>query len=139
MRYQKGSIGLNDHKDKGILTRVADSPYITHSQLFELLWADLIESNRKVYNWRVRRLVARGLLRKQVVPYLNGEALYSINRTGIQALERLGVYYLGASLEQEKDPNEFQIPHALELNNIRLALARCACWSVGFPNRSFAS
>lgn len=124
MRYQKGSIGLNDCKDKGILTRVADSRYMTHSQLFELLWADFIESNRKVYNWLVRRLVARGLLRKQIVPYLNGEALYSISRAGIQALERLGVYYLGAGLDHEKDPNEFQIPHALELNNIRLALAR---------------
>jgi hypothetical protein len=136
MRYQKGSISLNEQKDKGILTRVADSRYITHSQLFELLWADLVESNRKVYNWRIRRLVTRGLLRKQVVPYLNGEALYSISRAGIQALERLGVYYLGANLDHEKDPNEFQIPHALELNNIRLALAR-TCSLVHWVPESF--
>jgi len=27
-------------------------------------------------------------MRKQVVPYLNGEALYSITRAGVQALER---------------------------------------------------
>jgi hypothetical protein len=32
MRYQKGSIGLNDRKDKAILTLVADSRYVTHSQ-----------------------------------------------------------------------------------------------------------
>jgi hypothetical protein len=29
MRYQKGSIGLNDRKDKAILTLVADSRYVT--------------------------------------------------------------------------------------------------------------
>ena len=124
MRYQKGSVGLNDRKDKAILTLVADSRYVTHSQLFGLADADFVESNRRVFNWRLRRLVQHGLVRKQVISFLNGEALYAITRAGIQALEQLGVYYLGASLDREKDPNEFQIPHALELNNIRLALAR---------------
>lgn len=124
MRYQKGSVGLNDRKDKAILTLVADSRCITHSQLFGLATADFVESNRRVFNWRVRRLIKHGLVRKQVIPFLNGEALYTISRAGIQALEQLGVYYLGANLDREKDPNEFQIPHALELNNIRLALAR---------------
>ena len=45
-------------------------------------------------------------------------------RRGVQALERLGVYYLGANLDRETELHEFQIPHALELNAIRLALMR---------------
>ena len=97
-----------------------------------LEFADLdgFEFRRRVFNWRVRRLVRHGLVRKQIVPYLNGEALYSISRPGIEALERMGTYYLGANVEREKDSSEFQIPHALELNNIRLALLRTGTlWS----------
>jgi hypothetical protein len=69
-------------------------------------------------------MVAGKLVRKQFVPILHGEALYSIYRSGIQALERLGTYYLGANLERETEAHEFQVPHALEVNNIRLALLR---------------
>jgi hypothetical protein len=124
MRYQKGSIGLNDRKDKAVLGFVADSRYTTHSQLLQFAELDAFEFRRRVFNWRVQRLVRHGLLRKQIVPYLNGEALYSISRAGIEALEQLGTYYLGANVEREKDPSEFQIPHALEINNIRLVLLR---------------
>lgn len=89
MRYQKGSIGLNDRRDKAILHFVADSRHVTHSQLWELSKADYAEVDRRVFNWRIRRLVQSGLVRKQVPPFLNGEALYSISGRGIQALERL--------------------------------------------------
>ena len=129
MRYQKGSISLNDRKDKTILSFVAESRYATHSQLLDFADLDGFEVRRRVFNWRVQRLVRHGLVRKQILPYLNGEALYSIRRTGIEALERLGTYYLGANVEREKDPSEFQVPHALELNDIRLALLRTrALW-----------
>jgi len=103
---------------------VADSRYATHLQLLEFADLDGFEFRRRVFNWRAQRLVRHGLLRKQIVPYLNGEALYSISRPGIEALERMGTYYLGANVERERDPSEFQIPHALELNNIRLTLLR---------------
>ena len=122
MRYQKGSIALNDHKDTPILRFVADSHYVTHSQLYFLSRVDECEDNRRVFNWRTRRLVCNGLVRKQVLPFLSGDPLYSISRRGIHALERMGVYYLGANLDRERDTQEAQIPHALELNNVRLAL-----------------
>lgn len=124
MRYQKGSIGLNIKADRGILGFVADSRYVTHSQLWQFARALYLVSGRHVFNWRVRRLVRSGLVRRQVVPFLDGEALYSITSRGIQALERLGVYYLGAGLDREKDLHAFQIPHALELNSIRLTFMR---------------
>jgi hypothetical protein len=37
-------------------------------------------------------------------------------------LERLGIYYFGATLDREQDAYKFQLPHALEVNNIRLTL-----------------
>ncbi len=124
MRYQKGSISLSNHQDKAILHFVADSRYVTHSQLYFFTRVDQFEFNRRVFNWRIRRLVRSGLVRKQVLPFLNGEALYSISRGGVHALEQLGVYYLGANQDREKDAQEAGIPHALEVNNVRLALLR---------------
>jgi hypothetical protein len=99
-------------------------PATSHNQLFELARLKALEFKRPIFNWRVRRLVNTGLLRRQVVSYLGAEALYSITRGGIQALEELGVTYLGGYVEREKDPHEAQIPHVLELNRIRLALER---------------
>jgi hypothetical protein len=82
-------------------------------------------------------MVESGLLRKQDPPILGGDALYSIKRAGIQALERLGIYYLGASLEREQDGERFQIPHALELNGddcadfpIDEAVPGCFAWAL---------
>ena len=123
MRYLKGSVSLKA-RDRELLHLVADARYIMHCQLFELSRLKALEFKRAVFNWRVRRLVNSGLLRKQVVPYLGSDALYSITRGGIHALEEMGVTYLGGYVEREKDPHEVQIPHVLELNRIRLALER---------------
>jgi hypothetical protein len=123
VRYLKGSISLR-HQDAGLLHFVADARYITHSQLFELARLKAVEFDRPVFNWRVRRLVNSGLLRKQVVPFLGTDAMYSITRSGIHGLEEMGIMYLGGYVEREKDPAEVQVPHVLELNRIRLALER---------------
>jgi len=123
VRYLKGSISLRD-RDRDLLHFVADARYITHTQLFQLARLKAIEFDRPVFNWRVRRLVNHGLLRKQVVPYLGADALYSITRAGIHGLEGMGIMYLGGYVEREKDPAEVQLPHILELNRIRLALER---------------
>ena len=123
MRFLKGSISLQV-RDQGLLHIVADARYITHSQLFQLARLKALEFQRAVFNWRVRRLVNSGLLRKQVVPFLGADGLYSITRGGIQALEEMGITYLGGYVERERDPQEVQIPHVLELNRIRFALER---------------
>jgi hypothetical protein len=122
MRYAKGSLNLNNLEDKAILKFVADSRYVTHAQLFCFAQLDYYERNRPIFNWRIRRMVDGGLVRKQVLPMLHGDALYSITRAGLQALERLGIYYFGATLDREQDAYKFQLPHALEVNNIRLTL-----------------
>ena len=123
MRYLKGSVSLRD-RDRGLLHLVADARYLTHAQLFQLARLKALEFERPIFNWRVRRLVNSGLLRKQVVPYLGTDALYSITRVGTQALEEMGITYMGGYVERVKDLAEVQIPHVLEVNRIRLALER---------------
>ena len=123
MRYRKGSLSLNHLQDKALLQFVADSRYVSHAQLFRFAQLDYFEHNRPSFNWRIRRMVDTGLVRKQAPPMLNGDALYSITRAGLQALERLGVYYLGATVDREQDAYRYQVPHALEVNNIRLTLS----------------
>ena len=123
MRFLKGSVSLQV-RDQELLHIVADARYITHSQLFQLARLKALEFQRAVFNWRIRRLVNSGLLRRQTVPYLGADSLYSITRGGVQALEEMGITYLGGYVEREKDPQEMQIPHVLELNRIRFALER---------------
>jgi hypothetical protein len=122
MRYRKGSLNLNNFKDKAVLNFVADSRYVTHAQLFQFARLDYYERNRPSFNWRIRRMVDAGLVRKQALPMLSGDALYSITRAGTQALEHLGIYYLGANCDREQDGDKFQMAHVLEVTNIRLAL-----------------
>jgi hypothetical protein len=123
VRYLKGSISLRD-RDRDLLHFVGDARYITHTQLLELAQLKALVFDRPAFNWRIRRLVASALLRKQVVPYLGTDALYSVTRAGIHCLEGMGIMYLGGYVEREKDPAEVRIPHVLELNKIRLALER---------------
>ena len=123
MRYLKGCLALKD-RDRELLHLVADARYITHDQLRQFAQLKALEFERAVFNWRLRRLVNGGLLRKQIVPYLGSGALYSITRGGIHALEEMGITYLGGYVDREKDPHQAQIPHILELNRIRLALER---------------
>jgi hypothetical protein len=132
VRYLKGSVSLRD-RDRELLHLVADARYMTHGQLFQMARLKALEFERPIFNWRVRRLVNSGLLRKQVVPYLGADALYSITRGGVQALEEMGITYLGGYGEREKDPTEAQVPHVLELNRIRLALERSRALMVWIP------
>jgi hypothetical protein len=124
MRYAKGSLNLANFRDDSILHFVAESRYVTHSQLFEFAQLYYGEDNRPVFNWRIRRMVEGGLARKRALPLLAGDALYSITRSGIYALERGGTFYLGANLDRDDERRAYQVPHALEINNIRLALLR---------------
>lgn len=125
MRYPAGSVSLQ-FRDKGILHLVADARYITHSQLFQLARVKAFEFDRRNFNWRVRRLANGGLLRKHVVPYLGTkDVLYSMTHGGIQALEQMGVRFLGGGYNKhDTELKEGVISHALEINRIRLALER---------------
>jgi hypothetical protein len=124
MRYPKGSVHLGNFKDRVILDFLAESRHATRSQLIQFVQNYYGEFNWPVFNWRIRRMVDAGLVRKQALPMLNGDVLYSITRAGFHALEGLGTYHLGATFDREPEAHKSQIPHALEVNSIRLALMR---------------
>ena len=123
MRYSKGSLVLNPRRDLPILSRVVSTRFIAHSQLFEFLRLGFAERDRQVFNWRMRRLVRHGLLQTRSIPYLAPEPIYSITRAGALALESHGELPF-ASWGYERSASDLQVPHALELNNIELALCR---------------
>ena len=124
MRYPKGSVHLGSFKDKVILDFLAESRHATRSQLMQFVRYYYCEFNWPVFNWRVRRMVDAGLVRKQALPMLNGDVLYSITRAGFHALEGLGTFHLGATFDREPEAHKSQVPHVLEVNSIRLALMR---------------
>lgn len=124
MRYPKGSVHLENFKDKVILNFLAESHHATRSQLVQFVRYYYCEFNWPVFNWRVRRMVDAGLVRKQALPMLNGDLLYSITCAGFHALEGLGSFHLGATVDREPEAHKSQVPHALEVNSIRLALMR---------------
>ncbi len=122
MRYQKGCIALSRTRDYPLLRQVLRASFITHSQLFEFMRLDYCETSRHAFNNRVLRLVRKSLLLKHEVCFLGRGAVYSIADLGASHLVGMGESYAGPirGLSQEKYPAGLE--HALELNDIHLAL-----------------
>ena len=122
MRYQKGCIALSRTRDYPLLRQVLRARFITHSQLFEFMRLDYCETSHHAFNNRVLRLVRQSLLLKHEVCFLGRGAVYSIADLGASHLVGMGESYAGPirGLSQEKCPAGLQ--HALELNDIHLAL-----------------
>ena len=82
MRYLKGSIALGQEHDYPILRQVIRSHFVTHAQLFEIMKHGGYERDRRVFDWRLRRLVTHGVVLKLQTPALRAEPIYSISPTG---------------------------------------------------------
>jgi hypothetical protein len=121
MRYAKGSLVLQPWRDLPVLRRVVNSRFIAHSQLFEFMQLCRADRIRQVFNWRMRRFVCNGLIQLRRVPYVIPEPIYSITPAGALALESHGELPF-AAWGYERSASDSQVPHALELNNIELAL-----------------
>jgi Replication-relaxation len=120
MAWCKGSLAINRWRDIPLLRYVAESQVVTHSQLFEFLRLSGSERDRRSFDWRLKRLVDHHLLSSHCQPALSSERLYSIADSGIACLERQGRFNLPAAATNTlTDGNAL---HALELNDIRLAL-----------------
>jgi hypothetical protein len=111
-------------KDRELLDIVATAKWITHSQLFEMASISRIEDNRKVFEWRVRRLSQCGLLKKRRPAFLDRRILYSFTGHGVCALEVLGVHPVAFMYDRGDEDVKHQIPHSLEVNRVRIALMR---------------
>ena len=122
MRYLKGTIALSDSQDYPLLRRVLHCGFVTSTQLYEFMKLDYAASSRNAFDNRLRRLLVHELLVRQEIPSMNRGVVYSMSRAGISEMIGKGEYYSG-SLEGGGPPGG-HVQHALELNDIHLALRR---------------
>ena len=124
MRYWKGSIALSATQDYPLLRQVLRSTFITHRQLYDLLKLDSHTRSRNSFNNRVLRLVRNQYLVRDETPYGIDGYVYSISEKAASALIASGEYYTGAASRPKDGRLPKAVYHAIELNEIHLALKR---------------
>jgi hypothetical protein len=124
MRYPKGSIQLNQSRDLPLLRQILHSEFVTHSQLFEFMKLNHYERSRKSFDWRLRRLVVRGIVRRQTTPGCTGEFVYSAANSAAVLLQSMGEYCLVGRNRFNGKEAERSVLHAIGLNEIHLSVLR---------------
>lgn len=124
MRYPKGSIQLNQSRDLPLLRQILRSEFVTHSQLFEFSRLDHYERSRNSFHWRMRRLVARGLVMRQTLAAGTGDSVYSVASPAATLLQSMGEYCLAACRRSEANTASQSALHAIGLNEIHLTALR---------------
>jgi hypothetical protein len=123
MRYARGSIVISPEGDIPLLREVRNSRFVSRSQLFSLL-NSAAPLRAPTYTSRLARLLERGYI--HAVPNLtwHGSAVLSIAPLGLMELESCGEFNLALHSATRHMPHPLHAYHALELNEIRLALLR---------------
>jgi hypothetical protein len=124
MRYVKDSVVIQEERDIPLLRQVRNSKFTTHNQLFELMRFAGCEYSRDSFGWRVRRLLRSRFLSVCEGAFGAEAAVYRITREGIALLEHHGQFTTVLHSRTKHLPHSSQVFHSLELNRIRLALAR---------------
>ena len=124
MRYPKGSIQLNQSRDLPLLRQILRSEFVTHSQLFEFSQLNHYERSRNSFDWRMRRLVGRGLVLRQTLAAGTGEAVYSVASTAGTLLQSMGEYCLIGCDRADANTASKNALHAIGLNGIHLTALR---------------
>lgn len=124
MRYPKGTFVITAERDIPLLRQVRNSRFVGHQQLFELLHRDAAASCRSTFNWRVQRLLKTGHIERLPSVSWQGSPIYSITQDGLVELESQGEFAIALHSRTRQMPDRAQVFHALELNTIRLSLAR---------------
>lgn len=124
MRYRKGHIAISEDRDVPLLLHVRNARAITQDQLWHLLSIDNVEESPRSMQWRITRLERAGLLERVEAGKFFRQPVYCITPTGMSLLEYRGHTLVSVSSETAHSLHASQIFHALELVNIRIALAR---------------
>jgi hypothetical protein len=122
MRYPKGSIQLNKSRDLPLLRQILRSEFVTHSQLFEFMQLCHCERGRKSFDWRLRRLVDRELVRRQTTQGYSGEFVYSAASSAALLLQGMGEYCLVGRGRFNGKEAERSVLHSIGLNEIHLSV-----------------
>jgi hypothetical protein len=123
MRHAKGSIVLSEMQDHPILRQVLACGFVTHNQLFRFMQLSMHERSRNSFNNRIRRLVKHKIVVEGYSPLIPGSRYYSIPTATAVILAGRGPLYVGAITGLEKRREADALAHAVELNDIHLALA----------------
>ena len=122
MRYRKGGIDLKSSQDTLLLQTILRSRHVSHEQLWEFMQCKAREHRRRVFNWRIKRLVDHELVIRRSAPERSW--VYSISSEGAEHLVGLGdaaaLLVTGGFVELD----DRTVQHSLGLNEIHLALLR---------------
>jgi len=124
MRYWKGSITLSPTQDHPLLRQVLRSTFVTHRQLYDFMRLEYCTSSRHSFNNRVLRLVQHNYLVRDESPFKADGPVYSISEIGALEVMGLGECYTGPARRQKDGTLSKTVYHALDLNEIHLALKR---------------
>ena len=124
MRYYKGHIALSEARDVPVLLQVRNARAVCFDQLCELLSLEILPELPRSLRWRLARLEKAGLvIRLSGLSHL-AKPVFGITHQGLIALESRGHYLLSLPSTTEVSLHPSQVPHALEMTSIRIALAR---------------
>ena len=123
MRYFKGFIDISDARDVPVLLHIRNARAISFRQLRLLLLLEGIEKTRRSADWRVTRLQQHGLIERVEDDHFLCEPFFVITPDGLRVLESRGHSLLSLPSSVERIIHHTQVPHAIELVRVRLALA----------------
>ena len=124
MRYYKGHLALSDTHDVPTILHIRNARAIYFDQLCELLSLEAIAASPRSLRWRVARIERAGLIsRFDGLRHLS-KPVFGVTQAGLAFLESRGHYLLSLPSTTDRILHPSQVPHALELVSIRLALAR---------------
>jgi hypothetical protein len=124
MRYAKGTLVITEERDIPLLRHVRNARFVSHNQLYELMMLDCLGSCRTTFNWRVRRLLRTGHIQRLAGMNWQRSRIYFITAYGLSELETRGEFLLAMHSGNRQTPDRLRAAHALDLNAIRLSLAR---------------
>jgi hypothetical protein len=129
VRYFKGSIKVSVEHDHPILLQVLRSGFVTQEQLWEFMLLGKHEWRRRSFNWRVKRLVDQRFLERHRPHNATRSFVYSLTGEGANELVNLQHCHTGAVAFYCRKAESDGMTHAIDVNDIQLALARAGLLS----------
>lgn len=124
MRYAKGTFVITEEHDIPLLRHVRNARFVSHDQLYELMMLDCFGSCRTTFNWRIRRLLKTGHIQRLANMTWERCRIYFITAYGLSELETRGEFQLAMHSGNRQNADHLRVAHALDLNSVRLSLAR---------------
>ncbi len=120
-----------------MLQTILRARHISHEQLWRFVQCKTREDRRRIFNWRLKRLVDHELVDKRAVG--NRTSVYSISHEGAEHLVGLGESAALVVTGGLVDLSDRALHHSLELNEIHLSLLEArllASWQSDLEIRS---